>query len=141
MTIWQNTNGELYDDMDGSTLSLETWPKGMVQLTDTQVSAIRQTATAAPVPQSITRPQCAAQMLVQGLVTQAEGIAMAATGTPPGCVEAIFAPMPQPDQALARIAFASPTYERGNTLFNTIMTSLGHDTASVDAFFRAAANR
>lgn len=39
MTIWQNTNGSLFDDMDGEALTLESWPAGMTQLTDEQATA------------------------------------------------------------------------------------------------------
>lgn len=40
--IWQDSQGNLHDDMDGQALSLFSWPKGMTLLTDEQVAAIRQ---------------------------------------------------------------------------------------------------
>jgi hypothetical protein len=41
MTIWQDENGGLHDDMGGAALSLPSWPAGLVQLTDAEVVALR----------------------------------------------------------------------------------------------------
>ena len=50
MAIWKDDNNQLHDDMDGQALLLPSWPKGMVQLTDEQVSAIRNKASVTSLP-------------------------------------------------------------------------------------------
>jgi len=39
MAIWQDSTGNLYDDMGGSALSLPTWPKNLTLLTASQAQA------------------------------------------------------------------------------------------------------
>jgi len=51
MSIWQDSNGGLHDDMDGAALSLPSWPaSGLTLLTDVQVAAVRAAQQAAPAP-------------------------------------------------------------------------------------------
>jgi hypothetical protein len=38
MAIWQSQDGALHDDGEGAALSLSSWPQGMTQLTDANVS-------------------------------------------------------------------------------------------------------
>jgi len=40
MTIWIDSNNVLHDDMDGQALSLPSWPQGMTQATQEQITAI-----------------------------------------------------------------------------------------------------
>ena len=47
MAIWQDANGNLYDDMNGEALSLPSWPPGMTKLTDAQVATIQAQQAAA----------------------------------------------------------------------------------------------
>jgi hypothetical protein len=46
MAIWQDSDGKLHDDMNGSALSMSSWPQGMTLLTDAEVATVR--ATQAP---------------------------------------------------------------------------------------------
>lgn len=53
MTIWQDANGGLHDDMDGAALNLPDWPQGMTALTPAQVASIQaQRATTAAAAQA-----------------------------------------------------------------------------------------
>ena len=47
MTIWIDSNNVLHDDMDGAALSLPSWPQGMKQATQEQITAA---TTPAPIP-------------------------------------------------------------------------------------------
>ena len=94
-----------------------------------------------PVPPSITRRQCAAELFARDLITGPEAVAMAATAAPPALVETVFSALSEPSQTLARIDFAAASYERGNPLLTQIMTASGADEAALDAFFVAAAGR
>ena len=40
MTLWIDSNNQLHDDMDGTALSLPSWPQGMTQATPAQITAI-----------------------------------------------------------------------------------------------------
>jgi len=47
MTIWYNEkDGSLHDDMDGTALSLPGWPKGMVEATEEQINPLGNTQAA-----------------------------------------------------------------------------------------------
>jgi hypothetical protein len=94
-----------------------------------------------PVPASITRRQCARQMLFQGFITPAEALAMTKTGEPPSMVAAGFAQMAPDEAVLAEIDFAADTYQRENPLLVSLMTATGADAAAIDQFFRDAAVR
>ena len=62
MTIWKNpTDNSLHDDMNGEALTLESWPKGMTQLTDAEVSAIQAAAQVLTPAQLLAQFQQAAQ--------------------------------------------------------------------------------
>ena len=50
MSIWQDTNGGLHDDMGGTALTLPNWPQGMTLLTTAQVAALQAQALAAIKP-------------------------------------------------------------------------------------------
>lgn len=91
------------------------------------------------IPASITRRQCALQLLADGLVTKAEAVAMAATATPPAYVYTLFAGLSAMDRTRALIDFAANTYDRANPLIVGMMTAVGKTPADADAFFIAAA--
>lgn len=97
-------------------------------------------APPAPVPATISRRQCAAEMLRRGMITGGEAIAMTATATPPKMVETVFAAMPEPAQTMARIDFAAAAYERPNSLLVSLMEGTGATMADIDEFFRSAAS-
>jgi hypothetical protein len=91
------------------------------------------------IPASITRRQCALQLLADGLVTEAEAVAMAATATPPAYVNTLFAGLSAMDRTRALIDFAANAYDRANPLIVGMMTAVGKTPADADAFFVAAA--
>jgi hypothetical protein len=92
-----------------------------------------------PVPASITRRQCAKQMLAMGLIKADEALAMTRNGTPPSMVAAMFAQMPADQAVMAEIDFAADTYVRSNPLLVSLMTATGASSADIDQFFRDAA--
>jgi hypothetical protein len=98
-------------------------------------------APPAPVPQSITRRQCARELFSRQMISGLEMVNMTATGTPPAMIEAVFAAMPQADQWVARADFAADTYERSNALLNSLMASAGATPSDINGFFRSAAIR
>ena len=92
-----------------------------------------------PVPASITRRQCARQLLNMGMITGEEALAMTRTGEPPAMVAASFAQLSPEDAVLAEIDFAADTYMRTNPLLNNLMLATGSSEHEIDDFFRAAA--
>lgn len=44
MSIWQDSNGGLHDDMNGAALSSPAWPQGMTKLTAAQAAALQNPA-------------------------------------------------------------------------------------------------
>ena len=93
----------------------------------------------APVPPSITRRQCAKQMLAMGLISGAEALDMTRSGTPPGMVMDMVGQMPVEEQVPAQIDFAADTYQRSNPLLTSMMQATGASETDIDNFFRAAA--
>lgn len=91
-----------------------------------------------PVPMSITRRQCAKQMLAMGLIDGTEALAMTRNGTPPSFVMSSIAQLPQSDQVIAEIDFAADTYLRSNPLLVSLMEATGATSEDIDAFFIAA---
>ena len=96
MSIWQDSNGGLHDDMNGAALALPSWPQDMTQLTDAQAAAIQDppltlaqaqgaqlalmdsayaTAVAAPIGYLGTTFQAdqASQVLIAGVLTACGG--------------------------------------------------------------------
>lgn len=94
-----------------------------------------------PVPTSISRPQCALEMLARAMITDAEAIAMATVGTPPALVAAMIEAMPTEAQTAATIGFARYNYDRGNPLLVSLMEGTGASAVDIDDFFRAAGAR
>lgn len=74
MSVWQDTNGRLHDDMDGAALSLPAWPRGMVQLTEDEEKRLQDQA-ATPVTPPIT-PQSAEQKLAAYLAANPDVLAL-----------------------------------------------------------------
>lgn len=94
-----------------------------------------------PVPQSITRRQCAIQLREMQLITPQEALSMTKYGDVPAMVSQIFAQMSATDKINAETDFAADTYLRSNPLLVSIMTQSGHTEAEIDQFFRDAAVR
>ena len=92
-----------------------------------------------PIPRSITRRQCAKQLLNMGMVSGEEALAMTRTGEPPAMVAASFAQLSPEDAVLAEIDFAADTYMRDNPLLNNLMLATGASEEEINDFFRAAA--
>jgi hypothetical protein len=98
-------------------------------------------AKPAPVPASISRRQCAREILERGMIAANEALAMTQSGAPPAMVQAVFDGMGEPGRTLAMIDFAADTYSRSNPLLIGIMQSTGASDADIDDFFRGAGNR
>lgn len=95
-----------------------------------------------PIPQTISRRQCAAEMFARGLVTGPEAIGMSTTAAPPAMVEAMLSALNEPEQTFARIDFSAANYERSNPLLVSLMLAVpGTTEADIDDFFRAASAR
>lgn len=88
-----------------------------------------------PVPESITRRQCALQLLSMQMITSEEALLMTKDGTPPAVVATVFAQMPQDQALLAQIDFAAIGYYRNNPLINVMMESAGMTPEQIDHFF------
>lgn len=91
-----------------------------------------------PVPESITRRQCAKQLLALGMISSDEAIAMTRNGTPPAMVQAYLDNMQEPDRTSATIDFAADTYLRSNPLLLALMSANGMTEQQVDEYFIAA---
>lgn len=92
-----------------------------------------------PIPASITRRQCARQLLNMGMVSAQEALDMTRTGAPPAMVAASFDQLSPEDRVLAEIDFAADTYLRDNPLLNNLMLATGASEEEINDFFRAAA--
>ena len=92
-----------------------------------------------PVPQSITRRQCARQLLDMGLIDGPEALSMTKYGEPPSVVASVFSMLSTEDALSAAIDFAADTYTRSNTLLISIMLAIGATEAGIDLFFIEAA--
>jgi hypothetical protein len=91
------------------------------------------------VPESITRRQCALQLLAMGMITGPEAVAMTRDGTPPAMVQAYIDALPEAEKYRAEIDFAAVAYFRANPLLESIMAASGSTPEQLDQFFVAAA--
>lgn len=93
-------------------------------------------AAAARSGMSLTRRQVIIGMVLEGLISQAEGIAMSTAKTPPAAVETMLAEMPEPQQTVARITLADFTVAyRLDPMVALFQTAGGLTDAQMDAFF------
>ena len=118
----------------------DTEKLGPLDLAAIEAEALR-LASIVPVPQTITRRQCARELYTLKMITGPEMVAMTATGTPPALIEKVFKALPEADQWIARADFAADTYERSNPLLVGIMKASGTSEAGIDHFFREASTR
>lgn len=89
---------------------------------------------------TMTRRQVIIGMVSEGLISEAEGIALAATGAAPAAVEAMIATLPANEQAGARITLAAFTVAYRLDPMTAIFQQAGGMTdAQMDAFFTAYA--
>lgn len=95
--------------------------------------------TKAKPPETITRRQCALQMLAMGMINGDEAIAMTRDGTPPAAVLAYINALPAADRTYALIDFAATTYYRSNPLIAAMLAANGATSEQGDDFFIAAA--
>jgi len=113
---------------------------GPLDLAAIEAEALR-LASIVPVPQTITRRQCARELYTLKMITGPEMVAMTAAGTPPALIERVFKALPEADQWIARADFAADTYERSNPLLVGIMKASGATEAAIDEFFTKASTR
>lgn len=118
----------------------DTEKLGKLDLAAIEAEALR-LASIVPVPQTITRRQCARELYTLKMITGPEMVAMTATGTPPALIERVFKALPEADQWIARADFAADTYERSNPLLVGIMKASGATEAAIDEFFTKASTR
>lgn len=90
------------------------------------------------IPYSITRRQCALQLLSMGVITGPEAVAMAKDGTPPQFVQSYIKNLTESQSYIAEIDFASYTYLRNNPLLATLTAVNNMTSEQVDEFFVAA---
>lgn len=94
------------------------------------------------VPESITRRQCALQLLTLNMISSAEALAMTKTADVPTAIAAIFDEQVEngswtaEQRVLAEIDFAAANYYRSNSL----LSLMGMTTEQIDQFFISAAN-
>lgn len=90
------------------------------------------------VPNSITRRQCALQLLAMAMVSGAEAVEMVRSGIPPTSLMQFFNAMEEPARTVALIDFAADNYYRANPLFGQFMAANGMNAQQIDDFFIAA---
>ena len=94
-----------------------------------------------PVPQQITRRQCAIELRERSLITPTEALDMTKYGDVPAMISQVFSTMTDADRIIAETDFAADTYERTNPLLIQVMTSTGASEEDIDDFFRDASIR
>lgn len=93
-----------------------------------------------PIPESITRRQCALQLLAMQIVTPEEALAMTKNADLPAAISAIFdqsvadGAMTADQRILGEIDFAATNYYRSNSL----LLLMGLTSEQIDEFFISA---
>lgn len=90
------------------------------------------------VPPAISRRQCAVQLLIIGMISSDEAIAMAQSGIPPASVQADIDKLPEPQRTMAIIDFSAIDYFRDNPLVSTLAALHSMGEEDIDQFFIAA---
>ena len=91
------------------------------------------------VPVSITRRQCALQMLADGIISDTEALAMATLATPPALFSSLLNTLQETEKMQAFIDFAATQYERVSPTLTEMMNFIGKSSHDVDIFFQQAA--
>jgi len=94
-----------------------------------------------PVPQSITRRQCAIELRERTMISAQEALNMTKYGDVPTMISQLFAQMADEDRIIAETDFAADTYMRTNPSLISIMTQSGSTEEDIDQFFRDASLR
>lgn len=92
-----------------------------------------------PVPDSITRRQCAMMMFSLQMISGPEAIAMTQSGIPPFAVQQYLDTLPEPQRTFAIMDFAATNYYRSNPLLLSLMQINNMTEQQVDEFFIGAA--
>jgi hypothetical protein len=100
-------------------------------------------APAAPVPvvpASVTRRQFFQAAATSSLITQAEALALFATGVLPANLATAIAALPAPQQFAAKIAIlGAGSFNRTDPLVEALGAAMGQTSAQIDALFTLAA--
>jgi hypothetical protein len=95
-----------------------------------------QTAQALIPPPSVTRRQFFQAAAQQGLITQAEALALFATGAIPAEIATVIAALPTAQQFPAEMLLQGAlNFDRGNSLLAGLCGALGQTSAQIDALF------
>lgn len=94
-----------------------------------------------PVPQSITRRQCAIELRERSIISSQEALNMTKYGDVPSLVQQLLSQMNDADRIKAETDFAANTYMRSNPLLISVMTEAGSTEEEIDQFFRDASKR
>ena len=94
-----------------------------------------------PVPQMITRRQCAIRLRELGMITPLEARNMTKNGDVPAMVMAVFSQMTEEDMINAETDFAADSYLRTNPLLIGVMQAAGKTEEELDDFFRTASEK
>lgn len=117
----QNAGKVIMADVDGVPQAVDPTPPSAADLRAQMV---------------LTRRQVIIGMALEGLITHADGVALAATGVAPPAVEAMLAAMPEPNQTAARITLASFTVAyRLDPMVALFQAAGGLTDEQMDAFF------
>jgi len=113
---------------------------GDCQLGDTAATAAQvtawQAAQALIPPASVSRRQFFQAAAQQGLITQAEALALFATGTIPPEVATAIGMLPVAGQFAAQmLAVGALNYDRANPMLIALCTAIGQTSAQIDALF------
>lgn len=93
------------------------------------------------VPQSVSRRQFYQAAAQEGLITQAEALAVLATGVIPPSLSAIIATLPASSQFAAQMAIVgAESYLRSDPLVASLGVAMNQTPAQLDALFTLAAS-
>ena len=99
------------------------------------------TAPAAPIPAQVSRRQFFQAAAQDGLITQAEALALLASGAMPASLVAAIATLPAAEQFAAQMEIlGDATFARANPVIAALGTSMGKASADLDALFTLAAS-
>jgi hypothetical protein len=93
------------------------------------------------VPAQVSRRQFFQAAAQEGLITQAEALALLASGTMPPSLAAAVATLPTAEQFPAQMSIlGAAAFARANTLIAALGTAMGKTSADIDALFTLAAS-
>ncbi len=97
-------------------------------------------APPAPVPSVVSRRQFFQAAAQEGIITQAEALALLATGVIPAELQMAINALPAAEQFPAQLAIiGDPTFERANPLVAALSAAMNQTSAQIDAMFTLAA--